>query len=1052
MPVHLTSFIGRQDELSALQTILEQREVRLLTLTGPGGSGKSRLAARLAAEIGDTYEDGVCWVELADLAEASLVTQNIVMALDLGDPTMSPSIELLIQTLQRRQLLLVLDNCEHLLDECARLASRLLKDAPDLYILATSRERLAVPGEMTLVVHGLTVPDAIGFRGVDDPVARLLTYDAVELFVARAKLAWPTFELDAALAPAVWRICRQLDGIPLALELAAARLRILGAAQIAERVSDHLDLLAAKSDFLPDRQRTMRATLEWSHELLTEPERDLFRWLAAFRGSFSLEAVESIVAVMDRHRGDKRPAQSDNLPVDLLASLVDRSLVIVEGAGSGRTTYRLLETIRVFATEKLVATGQEELARDAHLGFYHSLTQTAEPKLKGPEQQQWVARLERENDNLRAALGRAIDRAQEARRRTIEYTRLALEMSGSLFWYWNTANYFTEGYRWSEAALALPGQEQLIAERAFVLFAAGTQAWLTGDFARARVHLDESLVLYKQREDELGIANVWMMLGRVNLYQGNARQAFQYSTDSVNLFRQLGAQHERGLTLGLRSAAAAMMGDYEPARSYAQEMLQVFKKIGDPSFIALAHIDLGWAAYHQGDLMAAMENLQEGLARSRQIDSRWLTAQSLNYLAEIARFQGKHKVAADYSEECLALAEEVGARAWLAQGTRNLAYASLYSNRPEEAAGLFLESLDHVRYLGDETGMLLALQGLATVAAGERAWSLAVTLNEAATTLREQTGPPRTPAERDDLARLLALMSEIPAEEQPAAVGGEPGTGQSGDIFSQARQVAALFRPRLIQVEPVSYDVSIYALGPTQVLREGQPLTPADWNYAKPRELLFFLVANEPLSKAQIGLVFWPDASPAQLRRNFRAALYRLRQALGGREWVVFKGGRYAFNRQSSFWYDVEAFEERISAARQSESSRPDQALAEYERAIRLVRGEFLEDVDLSEWALPRREELRQTFLQAHIRRAGLWAGTGRLEEAVDAYRQILLYDNLMESAHRGLMRTYALLGNRNRALSHYEDLRGLLADELGVEPASETQALYQRIRTNQEL
>jgi DNA-binding SARP family transcriptional activator len=246
--------------------------------------------------------------------------------------------------------------------------------------------------------------------------------------------------------------------------------------------------------------------------------------------------------------------------------------------------------------------------------------------------------------------------------------------------------------------------------------------------------------------------------------------------------------------------------------------------------------------------------------------------------------------------------------------------------------------------------------------------------------------------------------------------------------------------------------VSIYALGPTQVLQEGQPLTPADWTYAKPRELLFFLVANEPLSKAQIGLVFWPDASPAQLRRNFRAALYRLRQALGSREWVVFKDGRYAFNRQLSYWYDVEAFEERITVARQSESSRPDRALAEYERAIRLVRGEFLEDVNLIEWALPRREELRQSFLQAHLRRAGLLANTDQLEEAADAYRKILVYDNLMESGHRGLMRTYTLLGNRNRALNHYQDLLRLLADELGVEPAAETQALYQRIRANQDL
>jgi DNA-binding SARP family transcriptional activator len=265
-----------------------------------------------------------------------------------------------------------------------------------------------------------------------------------------------------------------------------------------------------------------------------------------------------------------------------------------------------------------------------------------------------------------------------------------------------------------------------------------------------------------------------------------------------------------------------------------------------------------------------------------------------------------------------------------------------------------------------------------------------------------------------------------------------------------ARQVAALFRPRLIQVEPVSYDLTIYTLGPTQVLRDGQPLTSADWNYAKPKELLFYLVAHEARTKAQIGLDFWPDASPTQLRRNFRAALYRLRQALGGREWIVYEGGRYAFNRQLSYWYDVEAFEERIAVASQAESNQPDQAIAEFTRAIRLYRGDFLEDVALDEWASPRREALQQTFLQACLKRAGILVDKGDLDPAVDAYQQILVHDNLSERAHRGLMLAYARQGNRNQALRHYEDLRQLLADELGAEPAAETQTLYQQIKTNQ--
>jgi predicted ATPase/DNA-binding SARP family transcriptional activator len=887
---------------------------------------------------------------------------------------------------------------------------------------------------------------------VDDPVGELMTYDAIALFVARARLALPSFTVDATVAPAILKICRHLDGIPLALELAAARLRSLGVGQIADRVSDRLDLLAATGDLLPARQRTMRATLEWSHELLTEPERLFFCWLAVFRGSFSLEAAESMAVVMTEQATGGQDATPANVAVaDLLASLVDKSLLVVEGGGSPRTTFRLLETIRAFAREKLVSSGRQELAKDAHLDFYHRLSLAAEARLKGPEQQRWVARLERENDNLRAALRWAIDQGERENSRQADYARLALEMAGSLFWYWSAANYFTEGRNWLETALALPGQERPTKTRAACTQAAGSMAWLTGDFTGATVHLEESLALSQQLEDILGIANAWMMLGRVNLYQGRARRASKFAKDSVSLFRELGARHELGLALGLRSAAAAMRGDYDPARAYAQEMLEIFQAIGDPLFNALAFIDLGWAAYHQGDVKAATDSLNEGLIMCRQVDSRWLIAQSLNYLAEIARFQGQYKVAADFIEESLALAEEVGARAWLAQGARNLAYTSLYTGRPQEAAGLFLESLDHVRDLGDRAGTALALEGLAAVAAGERAWPLASALYQSATELRQRVGPPRTPAERDDLARVSARLSEMPDERLPSADNGESGPGQSEDIFVQARRVASLFAPRLLQVEPTSYDLGIYALGPTQVLRQGGPLSPADWNYAKPRELFFYLVSNEPSTKAQIGLDFWPDASPLQLRRNFRAALYRLRRALGGSQWVLFEDGRYTFNRQLSYWYDVDAFEERIAVARQCGASQPERALAELTRAIRLYRGEFLEDVVLSEWASSRREELHQMVLQAQLRRAELLADQDDLEGAVDAYRQTLAHNNLMEVAHRGLMLAYALMGNRNRALRHYQELRQLLADELGVEPAAETQALYQRIKTDQD-
>lgn len=504
LPVQLTSFIGREWELSQGKQWLAI--THLLTLTGPGGTGKTRLALQLATEVSQEYLDGVWHVELAPLTDPALVPQTIAFALGVREQPGRTIFDSLGDYLRAKRLLLILDNCEHLIEIWAQLSDHLLRTAPGLKILATSRESLGISGEMTYRVPSLELPDPRQPSDLDE----LAQNDCVHLFVDRASAALPHFHLSPKNASAVIQICRRLDGIPLAIELAAARTKVFPPEQIAARLDDRFRLLTGGSRTALERHQTLQALIDWSYELLSEAERQLLGRLSVFSGGWSIEAVQAVCA-----------DESGDEGLDTLAHLVDKSLVIVEEeAEEGR--YRLLETIRQYGRNKLLESGEVAMVRDRHLEYYLRFVELAEPKLRGAEQLEWLDRVEGEHGNLRAALAWSLES---------EKPNLALRLTGALHYFWELRGYFSEGQKWLDDALAHSGHEQKMIDmevvyRAKALYGAGRmRSLMLSDWDIAFGLIDESLRLYRLLGDKWWMAVVLDSIGYMLIFAGDFETA-----------------------------------------------------------------------------------------------------------------------------------------------------------------------------------------------------------------------------------------------------------------------------------------------------------------------------------------------------------------------------------------------------------------------------------------------------------------------------------------------------------------------------------------------
>jgi predicted ATPase/DNA-binding XRE family transcriptional regulator len=748
LPSPLTPLIGREHEEASIAHLLRREEVRLLTLTGSPGIGKTRLAIQVAGGMGQQFTDGVILVELAAIREAAFVLPTIAQALGVRDTGAQPLREALSDYCASRQLLLVLDNFEQVLS-AAGLVRELLTSCPALKVMVTSRAVLHLRGEHEFVVSPLSLPDqAEPLPGLDD----LSQYSAVTLFVQRARAVRPTFQLTDALAPIIVRICQRLDGLPLSIELAAARIKLLAPRELLDRLEHSLDVLAGDRQDLPERQRTLRGAIAWSESLLTAEEQALFRHLAIFAGGWTLEAAEAICA-----------SESDK-PGDVLArltALVDKSLVQVQETAEGALRFGLLETLCEYAHEQLQAHAEMGSFRRRHAEYFVSLAEQAEHALRGPDQLEWLERLEREHDNLRAALAWALQRGD---------TEAGLRLGNGAWRFWEVRGHLAEGRKWLETFIELDANQQgplrVGVARAKALSYLGMLVHDQGDFAQAIVWQEASLAAWRELEDISGIAIAVNHLANALIYQGNYTRSVALYEESLALRRQLGDKNSIGIVLNNLGFAADNQGAYAQAEHYHQESLALRRECGDEIGIALSLQSLGGVALHQGEYARAQALLEESLTRSRALKNTGTTAYCLVDLSTVYMRQGEHTQAAITLEESRALFQGIGDKRGIAYALLGLGDLAQTLGDLSSAAARYHESLALFKALGSVGGIIDNLEGLARIAKGDNCWEDAVLIYASAAAARESLGTPvsladRVRYERDMTDLRVALGVEV---------------------------------------------------------------------------------------------------------------------------------------------------------------------------------------------------------------------------------------------------------------------------------------------------
>lgn len=710
LPDQTSSFIGRAAARAAVRRMLDGS--RLLTLTGAGGAGKTRLALQVAADLLDRYPDGVWFIELAPILDQSLVPQTVAAALDVREEPGRPLIETLGAFARGRTLLLVLDNCEHLLSACADLAEGLLRASPGLQVLATSREPLRSDGERTYEVPPLSVP---ALEALPSPEA-VGEYESVRLFADRATLARPAFRLTASNAAAVAQICQRLDGIPLAIELAATRVRTLTPQQIVARLENRFRLLTGGARTAVPRHQTLRALVDSSYELLGDPERGLFARLSVFPGDFPLEAAEAV-------------GGTDGA-LDLLSALVDKSLVLAEESEADGIRYRMLETLRQYAAERLAESDGDRGARENLFDWCLGLAERASSHLEGGQmQREWLERLQRERHNLAPA----IEWALAARPAD------ALRLIAAGWRYWYVRGYLAEGRSWLEQALgAAPEADPIV--RVCAMRGAATIADAQADYDSARAFHSESFALASQVGDTNSM--IWALsgLGNIAADRGEVALARSYLEEALRIARATGDLRGTAVSLTNLAVPAEAEGDLETARQCYEEALSIARELQDRRGIAIVLTNLGLVAGRRGDDAGARGHLQEALSLCRELGDRQGIAYALDLLGRIAGRTGNPSAQRDLLGESLTIRRDLGDMQGVAQSLLSVGEAALGRSDPASARAHVAESLAICHRLRERPGIIAALKVLADVEAAEGRVERAARLAGALGALSEPLG------------------------------------------------------------------------------------------------------------------------------------------------------------------------------------------------------------------------------------------------------------------------------------------------------------------------
>jgi non-specific serine/threonine protein kinase len=706
LPMQLTSFIGRRRERGEVKRLFSS--TRLVTIMGAGGCGKTRLAVQVAGDFLGELPGGAWLVDLAPLAEARLVPQAVAAALSVREEPGRPLEATLVDAIGSKSMLLLLDNCEHLAAGCAVLAESLLRACSQLKILATSREGLGVSGEILWRIPTLAVPDVrASLPRTKETAAR---YESVRLFVERAIASQPSFALTDALAPVVSQICHRLDGIPLAIELAAVRVKVLSPEKILSRLEDRFQLLTGGSRTALPRQQTLRAAVDWSYEMLSPQERTLLNRLGIFSGGCTLESAE-VVCAWDGLEPDD--------VLDLISRLVDKSLVGPHEGVDGSMRYGLLETIRAYARERAAGAGESAEVGRRHAAYFLALAESAEPELQGPDQAGWLNRLEEEHDNLRQAL-QSFTEGSDADE--------AMRLGGALWRFWWVRGNWTEGRTRLEEALRASGPGRRTGGRSKALRAAAVLARGQGDYEAARSLLGESLEIARELGDRAGIAAAQFELGNI-----------------ANDHDQLGE-----------------------ARALYEESLAIRRDLGDRRGASMALHNLAVVAEAQRDFARARPLYEEALAAHRELGNRAMEAATLNGLGELVLGQGDPAAAQGYQERALAIQRDLGDKRGMAFSLREL--ARLRGARGDLAAGCahLAECMEILRALGDRQGVAVAMEACAGLAAAAGQVERALRLAGVAAAIREAIGSPISAADAEGLESSLAAARASLGEEGSA--------------------------------------------------------------------------------------------------------------------------------------------------------------------------------------------------------------------------------------------------------------------------------------------